>query len=97
MTMASTMSLKVSTYQALGYILYKYCLFHLHDALAICQIITISLSFSGVSSYFFVWRIFLCDLILTNLLFIFTYIWGVSVCVCVCVCVCVYAQSLNCV
>ena len=43
MTMASTMSLKVSTYQALGYILYKYCLFHLHDALAICQIITIYL------------------------------------------------------
>ena len=41
MTMASTMSLIVSTYQALGYILYKYDLFHMHDVLAICQILTI--------------------------------------------------------
>ena len=41
MTMASSMSSIVSMYQALGYILYKYYLFHLHDVLAICQIITI--------------------------------------------------------
>ena len=49
-------------------------------------IISISLSFCGVSSYFFVWKIFLCDLVLMNLLFICICNWCVCVCVCVCVC-----------